>query len=716
MQCNHCCEWNICLDCTKKVNIPVRHACSDAVEMTFFDPVNRGNDWLAAQMMMVQKAMTDQRQTAAGIPILGQPTAFGIPRKVTPISPQSTVNLSPTTSQTSLGSTSSQVSRQQSFSIKRKAPSAGVSQPAISQPVPVHPIASQPAGQYSIQQPIHPQVQHFGMNPIELPTQQNVLPAIQSTVQPLPSVEALRRSSLSPKLEKFQGAMINTANQISNKIDKEAVKNASKGFLKGTMKVAGAVGAQMVRKEVNQDVGFQLLTPSRTNNRTANQQLQTMNQQMQLQMQTINKLNQTLQAVQAQHPQQQAIGGSVHQQSTLAPNNLPHPQLQNTMNGQNTQVPAYPINGNVGHLPPASNQSNVMVSGQMHQPHQTQMQTQTPDAQHQNQQAAEVQLADLISNQMGYQQPSALDASGQGINNIATAISNTQSPTAGDTANNQINSQIQAMNQHSNDQLQQLNSQLQAINNAANNSNDTNTSYQSPPQASGQASDLIQAANGVVNNQVQATNSQADDQMQQLQNQLQASINASSSNTENLMQAINAQANDTLQQFNSQLQAAVNSSNNGTANLTQAIYAQSSDQLQQFNNQLQTSINSAAANTDGLMQAINAQANNQMQQFNQLQAMNSQGSDPLQQFISQTGNPASDAGFQINTLSQQINDAAQQLMNAASPDILTPAVSIGNDDATSSIDSSFASADLGSFNLNLMNQSINDNADCSSLC
>jgi hypothetical protein len=58
IECNHCQDWDICRDCTKKTNMPVRHACLEAVEMTFFDPIKPGNDGLVAQVLVAQKART----------------------------------------------------------------------------------------------------------------------------------------------------------------------------------------------------------------------------------------------------------------------------------------------------------------------------------------------------------------------------------------------------------------------------------------------------------------------------------------------------------------------------------------------------------------------------------------------------------------------------------------------------------------------------------
>lgn len=56
IQCNHCEEWVICLLCTKRTNMPVRHACAEAVEMTFFDPLKQANNMIIAKIMMAQKA------------------------------------------------------------------------------------------------------------------------------------------------------------------------------------------------------------------------------------------------------------------------------------------------------------------------------------------------------------------------------------------------------------------------------------------------------------------------------------------------------------------------------------------------------------------------------------------------------------------------------------------------------------------------------------
>lgn len=56
IECNHCQEWDICRDCTRKTNIPVRHACLEAIEMTFFDPIKPNNDRLLARVLMIQKA------------------------------------------------------------------------------------------------------------------------------------------------------------------------------------------------------------------------------------------------------------------------------------------------------------------------------------------------------------------------------------------------------------------------------------------------------------------------------------------------------------------------------------------------------------------------------------------------------------------------------------------------------------------------------------
>lgn len=36
--------------------MPVRHACAEAVEMTFFDPLKQANNMIIAKIMMAQKA------------------------------------------------------------------------------------------------------------------------------------------------------------------------------------------------------------------------------------------------------------------------------------------------------------------------------------------------------------------------------------------------------------------------------------------------------------------------------------------------------------------------------------------------------------------------------------------------------------------------------------------------------------------------------------
>lgn len=56
IQCNHCEEWALCHNCTKKTNMPVRHACRQAIEMTYFDPIKQANSTIIARIMMAQDA------------------------------------------------------------------------------------------------------------------------------------------------------------------------------------------------------------------------------------------------------------------------------------------------------------------------------------------------------------------------------------------------------------------------------------------------------------------------------------------------------------------------------------------------------------------------------------------------------------------------------------------------------------------------------------
>ncbi|KAL1967745.1 hypothetical protein VTN77DRAFT_3002 [Rasamsonia byssochlamydoides] len=89
IQCNHCHDWEICQDClTEGENLPVRHSCPEAIEMTYFDPVDRGKEWLAEQLTMAQKAMTEQRQGTSSVTVATpSPTSshssFAIKRKPT---------------------------------------------------------------------------------------------------------------------------------------------------------------------------------------------------------------------------------------------------------------------------------------------------------------------------------------------------------------------------------------------------------------------------------------------------------------------------------------------------------------------------------------------------------------------------------------------------------------------------------------------------------
>lgn len=56
IQCKHFQEHTICLHYTKESNMPVRHACPEAVEMTFFDPLKQANNTIIAKVLLAQRA------------------------------------------------------------------------------------------------------------------------------------------------------------------------------------------------------------------------------------------------------------------------------------------------------------------------------------------------------------------------------------------------------------------------------------------------------------------------------------------------------------------------------------------------------------------------------------------------------------------------------------------------------------------------------------
>ncbi|KAL3712391.1 hypothetical protein TMatcc_001090 [Talaromyces marneffei ATCC 18224] len=263
IQCNHCEEWIICLLCTKRTNMPVRHACAEAVEMTFFDPLKQANNLVVAKIMMAQKAK------AAAVALKQQQAAL-----------------------------------QPSFAIRRKNPSitSGSSISSIS-PVlsmaqtadlPQLPATSQPGSQLAMNQQL---AQLSGLGSTGLPMQ-SALPSIQPSVQGPIYGEEVKRKSLQPGLKNASKAMFdgsanaskaayNKASNMVENMDKDSMKKVGKKVAA----VAGALGGQALRQYVRQETGLTL--PRIRPNQKPNQQAQVANAQL-LEINKLNALKQQL--------------------------------------------------------------------------------------------------------------------------------------------------------------------------------------------------------------------------------------------------------------------------------------------------------------------------------------------------------------------------------------------------------------------------------------
>ncbi|OKL57297.1 hypothetical protein UA08_07513 [Talaromyces atroroseus] len=323
IECNYCQVWDICLDCTKKTNMPVRHACLEAVEMTLFDPIKPGHDSLVTQVLAAQKTMT------SGVPLQLQPV------------------------------------RQQSLSIRRKPSSNGSSSISSISPIslPVQPQITQTAGMQ--RRPVisqHGSQLAFNQQSVQLPTgltsaglpmQQGVLPSIQPVIQPIASAGEIKRKAIHPAIMDASRSVIDKSNNVSkaaygkastmvNDVDKEKLKNMGKSMGKKMARYAGAVTGQIIRQEIQNDTGIRL--PPLHLSQNPNQQAQTLHAQMQAQQgkQEIEKLQAQLQLMQKMS-QLQSQAALMQQQQQLQHQAVANPTTV-TMSPSNpsssTQLPA----------------------------------------------------------------------------------------------------------------------------------------------------------------------------------------------------------------------------------------------------------------------------------------------------------------------------------------------------------------------------------------